>query len=1699
MLRHLLITLFVLAVAVSAYGQCEIEASVIPGQTVCGDCAELTAFGRGQGQQVFSEDFNSGNPQGWGFTQQATFNNPCSPAGVDGTTHIWMGDASPVPRSLETLPYNFTSATSGATVCFDLLFSEQGDASPCEGPDEPDEGVYLQYSTNGGSTWNTIHYYDPNGGNDQQLVNWNNWCFQLPPGAITANTQIRWFQDNDSGADYDHWGIDNVEIFFNDPTYEITWLHDGYNYGQGNSGGANPNLVCPQNSTSYIVEMTNGSSTCRDTVQLTVVNPTIEIDAGNDTTICPNTCATLNATAKVIKSPAKTPTYENNEFEAIATGLGQSTEININITDLNMTNVLPGSITQVCINNLTFFGFNLFPPGQQTIGDLSIELVCPDGTAITLVPSGVTTNSSPLQGYNQTCFTPVATGNIATGTTPYTGNWAPNQPLDNLAGCTANGVWSIRITSASPLSFGSGTFFGWSITFDDPEISYVADISWSPTTNMTGANTLTPTVCPTGTGSTTYTLTATDTAGCVTVTDQVTVTVDPVCCNLEFTGTHVDPTCGASNGSIDITITDGTGPYTFLWSNSATSEDLNNIPAGTYTVTITDNGQPNCVKDTTIILVSPNSPVLNNISSTPETCAGDGDGTATVSASGGTGALSYSWSTTPAQTGATATGLSPGSYTVTITDASGCSVSGNVTVAVGPVCCILDFTEAITQPTCGGSNGSITINISNGTGPYSYAWSNSGSSATISNLSAGSYTVTVTDNGATNCDSVTTFTLTTNNPPTISNMASTPETCAGDGDGTATVTANGQAPLSYSWSTTPAQTNAIATGLSPGNYTVTVTDGNGCTTTDNVSVAAGPNCCTLDFTASSTQPTCGGTDGSISIIITNGVGPYDYLWSNSATTPGISNVGAGTYTVTVTDNGGTNCDSVATFNLSSSSGPTIDNITSTPETCAGDEDGTATVTANGGTPPLTYLWSNAQTTNFISDLTPGNYSVTVEDATGCQAVGNVNVAAGTVCCTLEFEAEGFDPTCGNNDGSITVTIINGSGNYNFAWSNGATTQDITSVGAGTYTIIVTDVTEGCSLDTTITLAASNAPVVNNITATDETCLGDNDGTISLTISGGQAPYQYQWSNNATTQALNGLAPGTYYVTITDDLGCTVVDSATVNPGPNCCGITGSVIIADANCGASDGSIDVTVSGGTPPYSFLWSNNNTTEDLSGISAGSYSVTITAGPNCSWDTTVSVNNINGPVITNISATDETCLGANDGTATVVASGTALPLTTDWSNGVVNQTSITSLSPGTYTVIITDANGCQAVGNVTVKPGPLCCTLTASSTATQASCGTNDGSITVTVDTTSGTLPFAYSIDGGAFAGNNVFNNLSSGTYTIVVQDDQGCTDTLTQAVTEANNTIVLSASGTDPLCAGDNNGAAEATITGGVLPLSVNWSNGDTGVSLTNLAPGTYTVVVTDQNNCSQTASVTLSDPAPFTLDLGPDVALCPGETADLDAGNAASYTWSTGDTTQLLTIDNTGTYFVDALDANGCLATDTISVDIANAINVDAGNDTTIFEFETVQLQATSNSNGTYTWSPASTISCEQCTDPIASPLETTTYTVVLADPQGCLGSDSVTIIVEEGVYFLEYPNAFSPNGDGLNDFLQLFHSGVDRVYWQVFDRWGEKVFESNDVNGTWDGTYKGKELMPDVYVIVIDVTFRNSRHQQLKGSLLIYK
>ena len=300
--------------------QCTLNLFATPNPVLCGECVTLSAFGSMNGNVAFQEDFNSGSPVGWQFTQTTTIaNNTCGVPSPDGTDFMWMGDASVNPRDMTTVGFDLTL---GGTICFEMRYSIQGDASPCEGPDEPDEGVFLQYSTNGGGTWQTIQYWDPNGGNDPNLTGWNQYCVTIPAGAMTANTMIQWHQDAVSGAEYDHWGIDNVIITLNDPNLQITWLHDGFAYPIGSGGGDNPTQVCMSVPTTYNAQITNGTNTCTESITVNVVNPDVVVTANTDATICTGQCVQLTGEAKVVTSPASTPTFENAEFQVMTGVLG---------------------------------------------------------------------------------------------------------------------------------------------------------------------------------------------------------------------------------------------------------------------------------------------------------------------------------------------------------------------------------------------------------------------------------------------------------------------------------------------------------------------------------------------------------------------------------------------------------------------------------------------------------------------------------------------------------------------------------------------------------------------------------------------------------------------------------------------------------------------------------------------------------------------------------------------------------------------------------------------------------------------------------------------------------------------------------------------------------------------------------------------------------------------------------------------------------------------------------------------------------------------------------------------------------------------------------------------------------------------------------------------------------------------------------
>jgi uncharacterized protein (DUF2141 family) len=646
--------------------------------------------------------------------------------------------------------------------------------------------------------------------------------------------------------------------------------------------------------------------------------------------------------------------------------------------------------------------------------------------------------------------------------------------------------------------------------------------------------------------------------------------------------------------------------------------------------------------------------------------------------------------------------------------------------------------EASTNVTCNGfADGTYTITVNGGTAPYSLSWSNSttasiatdGGTASISGLAPGAYSVVVTD--ANGCAANTpALGVTITEPAVLTATAShTDITCFGFNNGTANVVAGGgTAPYSYLWSN-GAMTAGIAS-LAPGTYTVTVTDFNGCTASDAVTVIEP----TALVVVANVDSACHNTPtGSITLTVSGATPSYTIAWSNAfndviAVSGGTSsNMGLaqGNYTVTVTDANG--CTFTQTYTVSQPLDPIQASFQITPVSCFGGNDGQILNTGTtGGVSPYTYLWSNGQTTPNCANVAQGLYQVTITDAIGCQRV-YINLTVLEPNQITALASTQVDVLCnGGNNGSINFEPTGGTFPYTYLWSNGAVTQDISGLTAGTYSVTLTD-NNNClfSQSWTITEPAAIVIALGGASNTTLTCFGDSDGSLFANVSGGVAPYGYLWSNGATTSSISGLVAGTYGLTVTDANAC--VMSASYNVIQPAAPLAVSMGMTPVSCnGGNDGTATATVTGGWGTNVYLWSNGGNTATISGLTAGTYGVTVTDFEGCVVTGSITVTEPT-PLVLVPSQTNVSCFGGSNGTATVTASGATPPYSYLWSNGGMTST-ITGLNAGTYTVTVTDANSCSATTSVTITQPAV---LTVSGVTTDAICfGSATGTITLTV---------------------------------------------------------------------------------------------------------------------------------------------------------------------------------------------------------------------------------------------------------------------------------------------------------------------------------------------------------------------------------
>ncbi|WP_294824436.1 PKD-like domain-containing protein [uncultured Flavobacterium sp.] len=866
----------------------------------------------------------------------------------------------------------------------------------------------------------------------------------------------------------------------------------------------------------------------------------------------------------------------------------------------------------------------------------------------------------------------------------------------------------------------------------------------------------------------------------------------------------------------------------------------------------------------------------------------------------------------------------------------------------------------------------------------------------------------------------------------------------------------------------------------------------------------------------------GANDGSIDLTPTGGTGTYTYTWTGpngfAASTQDVSNLGPGAYTVVISDG---LCENITLdFTLIEPMPLVIAEVTASHlnVNCFGQSTGVievAVTQTSVGPYDYTILLTdgtvvenvnNLAATNYVFDnLAAGTYNIRVTDANGTiKFLNGIQITQPATGLAITNAAvsnfNGFSISCkGANNGSIDLTVAGGYPGYTYSWTgtNGftASTQDISGLAPGAYTVTVHDTTNACPVTQSFTITEPQVVAFTGAMSAfngyQVSCFGGNNGTITITPSGGTGVYTYTWTGlngfTASTQNLANLAVGTYTLTIADNNGCTAPSQSFTLTQPPALAITQSQV--NVLCfGQATGSIDVTVSGGVPDntgiYNYAWNGPNgfvsASEDLVNIAAGTYNLTASDENGCTIALSVTITE-QPEIIIIPTTTPITCYGANNASIYLAITGGDPPYIAEWSN-LATGTFQDNLAAGTYIITITDESNCQKPITVIIPEAPI---FTVTPVVNNISChGAHDGSIALNL--VGGIAPVTLVWSDGSNQG-TTRNNLGTGTYTATITDGTPCQIVRTFTIIEPA-TLNVAANLTHALdCNDAQTGAINLTVAGGTLPYTFAWSNGQTTEDLSGLTSGTYSVTVTDAGGCTLARTYTITRPDPIVLNVATDLAVnCNAHTvlqtniAQASGGVPPfNYTWTSGNVSgpfgQYMNTDQNGTVIVTATDSSGCSATATFEVNTEQLGEADftAGSYafTTYREYSIFDPITFENlSTGDYTevgWNFGDGSSSNEIS-PSHTYVKEGIYAVTLhvVYPYGCTDTYVMTIVVSKG-YDVMVPNAFTPDGNGINDTFNPVHKGLKSIELNVYDTWGGMIYsEKGETLTGWNGTVK---------------------------------
>lgn len=1174
--------------------------------------------------------------------------------------------------------------------------------------------------------------------------------------------------------------------------------------------------------------------------------------------------------------------------------------------------------------------------------------------------------------------------------------------------------------------------------------------------------------------------------------------------NISFDVT--DPSCdGFTNGRIVATASGGTAPYTYTWENGQSGTTIFSAVMGEYTLTVTDADGETATESVT---VEAPAPLAVDILAAASVCDGAAT-TYTATASGGTAPYTYTWSN--GQMGNTLNPDTEDVYYVTVEDANGCSNTFPVKV-FQPLTVEVVTTATRCPDFCDASAEAV---IAGGLAPYTFEWNTGATAQILETLPAGTYTVTVTD--ANGCQVVGTGVAEAASD--IEFSVDVDGTCGG-GDVTATVNAEGgNGDIEIEWST--GDTGATVSGLEMGEtYSVTVTDVAGCTKREEFTV---PVDMALVIDLESENLACGAVmGGSATVMPLGGTAPYSIIWSNGELdTTMISNLNAGDYCVTVIDANGCRGEACTTImmnaglNLDVSSTPAICGVS--------PADGMANVVPSGGTEPYNYAWSDGQSTGTAVGLEPGNYRVTVTDALGCEGLANVTVEeevdiritteidqaansatiaveGGTapysinwsngqtgetatdlvagecyqvsvtdvndcsieeeVCIpttSIDFTFE-LTPDCNETGGSASINIIGGVAPYDIQWldvQEGGTSVD--GLSAGTYTVIVTDA-NGMQRTRFFEIEISSLEV--NTSATAVECATEASGTASVEVLDPiDGTYTYAWSDGGTGANRDGLAAGTYMVTVTSPEGCVDVSELTIETEE----IEAEFVIAESvNCETGLVMVmarDIT-EGDVTSWEWRYGEEVITGrdnifievDPSTMDMLEIQLQATTADGCSATTTQTFSAVDYALDVTAPNSVEVCEG-EEVSVGVVNNSPETELTYEWSPAELFEEGTTDRAMPTF------------IGDASAEVSVLVTNTTTNCTVEQM----------IPVNISEITAP-----------------DLSALTYvencsTVDFMSTEELMD-YTWDFGDPNNTDVIT---------------------------------GTTNPSFTYSGPGEYTLTLTPNEgvNCREAATITvLVEDHSVQYELSGERSICFGEDLNLNITNlnladGLSVQWSPedpmliDDATSLnptFMLDETTTFTLTATNECGFELTEEITIEVNELPDAVVSADMTeIFLGQETGVYVETNEQNDVSWESEASLNGSDPKVQTADPEETTTYNVTVIDPEtGCLIDETIEIVVladpceEPHIYV---PNAFTPNRDGINDVLYVRGLHIDEMRFIIHNRWGEEVFQSTEQDKGWDGTHNGDIATGDAFGWYLEVTCFDGTRNVFKGNVTILR